>query len=221
MIQVSEYLKTKTIFDSTSLVSYDFFDSDIISALNNIFGIKYNKMYLIDSDETTIHGVVDDTILLNQAKYQDIYASMNLDPFEEYSETKTNTGTQTDADTGTQTDADTGTQTDVLTPSVVSTVTTKKNTANNATLRNIDQVESSSTGTDNKTRTDNLTHTRTDDLTHTRTDNLTEVRAGYNNVFDNAEKLFHFVNMELYDMILRDIMKAVCYPIYNVDDLAF
>ena len=213
MIQVSEYLKTKTIFDSTSLVSYDFFDSDIISALNNIFGIKYNKMYLIDSDETTIHGVVDDTILLNQAKYQDIYASMNLDPFEEYSETKTNTGTQTDADTGTQTD--------VLTPSVVSTVTTKKNTANNATLRNIDQVESSSTGTDNKTRTDNLTHTRTDDLTHTRTDNLTEVRAGYNNVFDNAEKLFHFVNMELYDMILRDIMKAVCYPIYNVDDLAF
>lgn len=220
MIQVSEYLTNKTIFDS-DLSSYDFLTSDIITALNAVFGIKYNKMYLTDSNETNIHAAVNNVILLNSFKYKDIYASMNLDPFEEYSETKTNTGTQTDTNTGTQTDTDTGTQTDVLTPSVVSTVTTKKNTANNATLRNIDQVESSSTGTDNKTRTDDLTHTRTDDLSHTRTDDLTEVRAGYNNVFDNVEKLFRFANMELYDMILLDVMKAVCYPIYNVNDLAF
>ena len=220
MIQVSEYLTNKTIFDS-DLSSYDFLTSDIITALNAVFGIKYNKMYLTDSNETNIHAAVNNVILLNSFKYKDIYASMNLDPFEEYSETKTNTGTQTDTNTGTQTDTDTGTQTDVLTPSVVSTVTTKKNTANNATLRNIDQVESSSTGTDDKTRTDDLTHTRTDDLSHTRTDDLTEVRAGYNNVFDNVEKLFRFANMELYDMILLDVMKAVCYPIYNVNDLAF
>lgn len=220
MIQVSKYLTNKTIFDS-DLSSYDFLTSDIITALNAVFGIKYNKMYLTDSDETNIHAAVNNVILLNSVKYNDIFNSMNLDPFKEYSETKTNTGTQTDTNTGTQTDTDTGTQTDVLTPSVVSTVTTKKNTANNATLRNIDQVESSSTGTDNKTRTDDLTHTRTDDLSHTRTDDLTEVRAGYNNVFDNVEKLFHFANMELYDMILVDVMKAVCYPIYNVNDLAF
>lgn len=220
MIQVSEYLKNKTIFDD-DLSSYNFLTSDIITALNAVFGIKYNKMYLIDDSETAIQAATNNVILLNEAKYTDIFNSMNLDPFEEYSETKTNTGTQTDADTGTQTDTDTGTQTDVLTPNVVSTVTTKKNTANNATLRNIDQVESSSTGTDNKTRTDNLTHTRTDNLTRTRTDNLTEVRAGYNNVFDNVEKLFHFANMELYDMILIDVMKAICYPIYNINDLAF
>ena len=220
MIQVSEYLTNKTIFDD-DLSSYDFLTSDIITALNAVFGIKYNKMYLIDDSETAIHMAVNNIIMLNSVKYNDIFVSMNLDPLEEYSETKTNTGTQTDADTGTQTDADTGTQTDVLTPSVVSTVTTKKNTANNATLRNIDQVESSSTGTDNKTRTDNLTHTRTDNLTHTRTDNLTEVREGYNNVFDNVEKLFHFANMELYDMILIDVMKSICYPIYNINDLAF
>ena len=293
MIQVSEYLKTKTIFNSTSLTGYDFIDANICNALNNVFGIKYNKMYLIDDNANTIHGIVNDTILLNSAKYDDIYRSMNLDPFEEFSETKTNTGTQTNANTGTQTNANTGTQTnantgtqtnantgtqtsantgtqtEVLTPGVVSTVAVSKNTASSATLRAIEETVTSSTGTDDKTRTDNLTNTvtddltstrtdnltstrtddltstrtdnltskrtddltstrtdnltstRTDDLTNTRTDNLTEVRAGYNNVFDNVEKLFRFANMELYDMIIVDVMKATCYPIYDINDLAF
>ena len=301
MIQVSEYLKTKTIFDSTSLTSYDFIDTNICNALNNVFGIKYNKMYLIDDNANTIHCIVNDTILLNSAKYNDIYRSMNLDPLKEFSETKTNTGTQTNANTGTQTNvntgtqtnantgtqtnvntgtqtnantgtqtnANTGTQTEVLTPSVVSTVDVSKNTANSAMLRPIEETVTSSTGTDDKTRTDNLlstvtdnltstrtdnltatrtddltstrtdnltatrtddltstrtdnlTNTRTDALTNTRTDNLTETRAGYNNVFDNVEKLFRFANMELYDMIIIDVMKATCYPIYDINDLAF
>lgn len=205
MIQVSEYLKSKTIFDSTSLTGYDYLDSDICDALNNIFGVKYNKMYLIDNDDTVIHEIVNDTILLNSYKYGDIYASMQLDPAEEYSETKTNTGTQTFTATGTQTH--------VSTPEVVTTVSASKNTANNATLRTVDQTQSSNTGSD--------TNERTDDLTNERTDDLTETRSGYNNIFDNVEKLFNFVNMELYDKIIIDVMKAVCYPIYNIDDLAF
>ena len=205
MIQVSKYLETKTIFDGTSLASYDFFDSDIIDALNNIFGIKYNKMYLIDDNDTVIHGIVDDTILLNASKYNDIFKAMALDPEKEFSETKTNTGTQTYTATGTQTH--------VTTPEVVSTVDSSKNTANNATLRVIDRTESSSTGSD--------TVERTDDLTNERTDDLSESRNGYNDIFKNVESLLHFVDMELYETILRDIMKAVCYPIYNIDDLAF
>lgn len=221
MEQVKKYLLTKTIFDSTALAGYDFFTSDIINALNSIFGIKYNSMYLITDDELVIHNIVEDTILLNVAKYNDMYYALTLDPVEEYSETKTNTGTQTYLNTGTQTNADTGTQTTVLTPGVVTTATSSKNTANNGTLRAIDQTQTSSTGTDNNTRTDNLTSTRTDNLTNTRTDNLTEVRAGYNNVFNNVAQLMNFVNMDLYDTILKDIMKMVCYPIYNVNDLAF
>lgn len=205
MIQVSEYLKTKTIFDSTTLSVYDFFDSDIIDALNNVFGIKYNKMYLIDADDTVIHGIVDDTILLNVAKYTDIYRAMQLDPTEEYSETKTNTGTQTTTDSGTVTNE--------ITPSTITTVTDSKNTADNATMRATDQTQTSSTGSD--------VNERTDDLTVERTDDLTETRTGYNNVFDNVNKLMSFVNMELYDTILHDIMKSVCYPIYSIDDLAF
>lgn len=205
MIQVSKYLKTKTIFDSTSLASYDFFDSDIIDALNNIFGIKYNNMYLVDNDDTVIHGIVDDTILLNASKYGDIFSAMSLDPTLEFSETKTNTGTQTYTATGTQTH--------VTTPEVVSTVDSSKNTANNATLRVTDRTESSSTGSD--------TVERTDDLTNERTDDLSESRNGYNDIFKNVESLLHFVDMELYETILRDVMKAVCYPIYDIDDLAF
>lgn len=205
MIQVSEYLKTKTIFDSTSLTGYDFIDSDICDALNNIFGIKYNKMYLIDSDDITIHGIVDDTILLNQYKYNDIFLTMQLDPTKEYYEKKTNTGTQTYTNSGTVTD--------VSTPEVITTVNGSKNTANNGTLRVVDQTESSSTGSD--------TIERTNDLTNERTDDLTEEREGYNNVFDNADKLLRIVDMELYDTIIRDIMKAVCYPIYDINDLAF
>lgn len=205
MIQVSKYLKNKTIFDSTSLVGYDYLNSDICDALNNIFGIKYNKMYLIDDNETVIHGIVNDTILLNSYKYADIFDGMQIDPHEEFSETKTNTGTQTFTATGTQTT--------VTTPEVVTTVDAKKNTANNATLRVIDQTESSTTGSD--------TNERTDDLTNERTDDLTESRSGYNNIFDNYEKLFNFVNMELYDTIIIDIMKSICYPIYDINDLAF
>lgn len=205
MIQVSKYLKTKTIFDSTSLSSYDFFDSDIIDALNNIFGIKYNNMYLVNDDDTIIHGIVDDTILLNASKYDDIFGAMTLDPTLEFSETKTNTGTQTYTATGTQTH--------VTTPEVVSTVDSSKNTANNATLRVIDRTESSSTGSD--------TVERTDDLTNERTDDLSESRNGYNDIFKNVESLLHFVDMELYETILRDVMKAVCYPIYDIEDLAF
>lgn len=205
MILVSEYLKTKTIFDSTDLTGYAYIDSDICDALNTVFGIKYNKMYLIDDSETTIHTIVADTILLNNPKYNDIFSAMQLDPTKEFSESKTNTGTQTFTATGTVTN--------VSTPEVVSTINASKNTANNATLRVTDQTESSSTGSD--------TVERTDDLTNERTDDLSEVREGYNNIFDNAETLLHFVNMELYDTIIRDIEKAVCYPIYNIDDLAF
>ena len=205
MIQVSKYLKNKTIFDKTTLSAYDFFNDDIIDALNNIFGIKYNSMYLIEDNETLIHGIVDDTVLLNLTKYNDMYNAMDLDPTKEFSETKTNTGTQTFTATGTQTM--------VNTPEVVTTVDNSKNTANNATLRVIDRTESSNTGSD--------TNERTDDLTNERTDDLSETREGYNNVFANVEKLMNFVNMDLYYTILIDVMKCVCYPIYNVDDLAF
>lgn len=205
MIQVSEYLKSKTIFDITSLTGYAYFDSDICDALNTVFGIKYNKMYLIDSDDTVIHEVVADTVLLNNAKYNDIFGAMTLDPTLEFSETKTNTGTQTYTATGTQTHE--------TTPQTVTTVDASKNTANNATLRVIDRTESSSTGSD--------TVERTDDLTNERTDDLSETREGYRNIFDNVERLLHFVDMELYDQIIKDVMKAVCYPIYNIDDLAF
>ena len=205
MIQVSEYLKSKTIFDSTSLAGYAYFDSDICDALNTVFGIKYNKMYLIDSDDTIIHEVVADTVLLNNAKYNDIFGAMTLDPTLEFYESKTNTGTQTYTATGTQTHE--------TTPQTVTTVDASKNTANNATLRVIDRTESSSTGSD--------TVERTDDLTNERTDDLSETREGYRNIFDNVERLLHFVDMELYDQIIKDVMKAVCYPIYNIDDLAF
>ena len=189
MIQVFEYLQTKTIFDSTSLSAYDFLDTNIIDALNKIFGVKYNKMYMVDDNETTIHGIVDDTILLNVAKYNDIYNAMQLDPTIEYSETKTNSGTVTNE----------------LTPSIITTVADSKNTADNATLRVTDQTQTSSTGSD----------------VNERTDDLTEERYGYNNVFDNVNKLMSFVNMELYDTLINDIMKAICYPIYSIDDLAF
>lgn len=205
MIQVSEYLNSKTIFDSTSLAGYDYFDSDICDALNNIFGIKYNKMYLIDDNETNIHEIVADTILLNNSKYTDIFNAMQLDPTKEFYESKTNTGTQTYAQTGTVTN--------VSTPEVVTTVNASKNTANNGTLRVIDQTESSSTGDDTVERTDNLQNERTD--------NLTEIRQGYNDIFTSTDKLLNFANMDLYDNIITDIMKAVCFPIYNINDLAF
>ncbi len=205
MIQVSEYLKSKTIFDNTSLAGYDYFDTDICSALNNIFGVKYNKMYLIDDNDVNIHGIVEDTILLNNSKYTDIFNAMQLDPTIEFYESKTNTGTQTYKQTGTVTN--------VSTPEVVTTVNASKNTANNGTLRVIDQTESSSTGDD--------TVERTDDLQNERTDDLIETRQGYNDIFTSTDKLLNFVNMDLYDTIITDIMKAVCYPIYNINDLAF
>lgn len=205
MIQVSEYLSSKTIFDNTSLAGYDYINSAICTALNKIFGIKYNKMYLIDDNETNIHEIVADTILLNNSKYADVFKAMQLDPTKEFYESKTNTGTQTYKQTGTQTN--------VSTPEVVTTVNASKNTANNATLRVTDQTESSSTGED--------TVERTDDLQNQRTDDLTETRQGYNDIFTSTDKLLQFVNMDLYDNILTDIMKAVCYPIYNINDLAF
>lgn len=205
MIQVSEYLKSKTIFDSTSLAGYDYITSDICSALNNIFGIKYNKMYLIDDSETKIHEIVSDTILLNDSKYTDVFTAMQLDPTKEFYESKTNTGKQTYNQTGTVTN--------VSTPETVTTVNASKNTANNGTLRVVDQTESSSTGDD--------TVERTDDLQNERTDNLTEIRQGYNDIFTSTDKLLRFVDMDLYNTIITDIMKAVCYPIYNIDDLAF
>jgi len=205
MIQVLEYLNSKTIFDITSLAGYVYFDSDICDALNNIFGIKYNKMYLIDDNETNIHAIVTDTILLNNSKYTNIFNAMRLDPTKEFYESKTNTGTQTYTQTGTVTN--------VSTPEVVTTVNASKNTANNGTLRVIDQTESSSTGDDTVERTDNLQNERTD--------MLTEIRQGYNDIFTSTDKLLNFANTDLYDTIITDIMKAVCFPIYDINDLAF
>lgn len=216
---ISNYLKTKHIFD-TSLTSYDYIDSDIITALENIINVKFGKCNLYTDDETMIKSNVISLFALNDMKYNSLFNVEKLDdPTKEYSETKTNTGTQTDTNTGTQGNSNTGTVTHVVTPSVVATTTESKNTADNGTLRTVAQVQNSSTGSDNDTRTDNLSHTRTDNLTHTRTDNLSESRNGYNNQFANAEMILNFSRNVLYDIIIDDVIKSIVIPIYGKEDL--
>ena len=216
---ISNYLKTKHIFDG-GLTSYDYIDSGIITALENVINVKFGACTLYTDDETMIKSNVTNMFALNDMKYTSLFNIDKLDdPTKEYSETKTNTGTQTNANTGTQSDSDTGTVTNVLTPSVVATTTESKNTADNGTLRAIAQVQNSSTGTDNNTRTDNLAHSRTDNLLHTRTDNLTETRTGYNNQFANAELILNFSRNVLYDIIINDVIKLIVIPIYGKEDL--
>ena len=217
---ISNYLKTKHIFDS-SLTAYDYIDSDIITALENIINVKFGKCNLYTDDETMIKSNIISLFAINDMKYKTLFNVDKLDdPTKEYSETKNNTGTQTDTNTGTQGDSNTGTVTHVVTPSVVATTTESKNTADNGTMRAVAQVQNSSTGSDNDTRTDNLSHTRTDNLTHTRTDNLSETRTGYNNQFANAEMILNFSRNVLYDIIIDDVIKTIVIPIYGKEDLA-
>lgn len=216
---ISEYLKTKHLFDN-GLTSYDYIDAGIITALENVINVKFGLCNLYTDNETTIKSNITNMFALNDMKYKSLFNIEKLDdPTKEFSETKTNTGTQTNVDTGTQTNGNSGTVTHVVTPSVVATTTESKNTADNATMRAIAQVQNSSTGTDTDQRTDNLSHTRTDNLTHTRTDNLTENRSGYNNQFANAEMILNFSRNVLYDIIIDDVIRTVVIPIYGKEDL--
>lgn len=216
---ISNYLETKHIFDN-GLTSYDYIDAGIITALENVINVKFGACTLYTDNETIIKSNVTNMFAINDMKYKSLFNIDKLDdPTKEYSETKTNTGTQTDLNTGTQTNMDTGTVAHVITPSVVATTTESKNTADNGTMRAVAQVQNSSTGTDNDTRTDNLTYTRTDNLTHTRTDNLTETRSGYNNQFANAELILNFSRNVLYDIIIDDVIKLIVIPIYGKEDL--
>lgn len=233
---ISEYYKNGgTIFDS-SLLTYAFMSSNIITALDNILKYRYGKNNIFSDDETEITDSVNAMFLVNSERYNALFnVDQLINPADEYQETKTNTGTQesrktgttTLNDTGTSTTADTGTQTTQVTPETVSTVTNSKNTSDNGTMRAIDQTQTSSTGSDtsvrtdalNSQRTDNLQHQRTDNLTDTRTDNLTEIRRGYNNKFANADFILNLTRNNLYDTIIEDTIKCIVIPIYNTDEV--
>ena len=233
--KISEYLKTKTIFDSSLSNTYTYLPAGILTALTSMIKTKYGMLHLFSDDETDVKTAVSSMFALNDLRYTALFNVDKVDdPTKEFYEKETNTGTVTDTntgtvtntDSGTVTNTDTGTVTTEVTPEVVTTTSEKKNTSNNATLKTIGQIENSSTGSDTNERTDNLTHERTDDLTHERTDNLTHERTddlvkereGYNNKFANAEYIIRFSDYALYDIIIKDVLNTITLNVYDLDD---
>ena len=209
--KISEYLKTKSIFDSGLSNVYDYLPSNILTALTTMIKTKYGMLHLFSDDETEIKTAVSAMFALNDLRYKALFNVDKVDdPTKEFYEKETHTGTVTDTNTGTVTDTDTGTVTNELTPSVVSTTSEKKNTSDNATLKTINQIENSSTGSD--------VNERTDDLTHERTDDLTREREGYNNKFINAEYIIKFSDYALYDIIIKDVLNTITLNVYDLDD---
>lgn len=217
---ISAYYKNGgVIFDST-LTDYEYMTSDIITALDNILKYRYGRNNLFTDDQTEIIDVINAMFALNDDKYTALYnVDKIVDPSDEYRETKTNTGTQATTHTGNTTLNDTGTQTNQNTPGVIGTITNSKNTSDSGVLRVIDQTQTTNTGSDTDTRTDNLQHQRTDNLTDTRTDNLTEIRQGYNNKFSNADFVLNLLRNNLYDTIIDDTISSIVIPVYDYDDL--
>lgn len=217
---IQKYFKDGNIIFDQELTAYEYMTADMISALNYILKYKYGKNNIFSDDQTDITDAVNAMFLLNDDKYTALYnVDKIVDPSDEFRETKTNTGTQTDTHTGNTTLNDTGTQTNQNTPGVVGTITNSKNTSDSGLLRVIDQTQTSNTGSDTDTRTDNLQHQRTDNLTDTRTDNLTEIRNGYNNKFFNADFVLNLLRNNLYDTIIDDTIKCIVIPVYNCDEV--
>lgn len=217
---IQQYFKDGKIIFDQELTAYEYMTADMISALNYILKYKYGKNNIFSDDQTDITDAVNAMFLLNDDKYTALYnVDKIVDPSDEYRETRTNTGTQTDTHTGSTTLNDTGTQTNQNTPGVVGTITNSKNTSDSGLLRVIDQTQTSNTGSDTDTRTDNLQHQRTDNLTDTRTDNLTEIRNGYNNKFSNADFVLNLLRNNLYDTIIDDTIKCIVIPVYNCDEV--
>ena len=185
---ILQYLKNGNNFYSSTLENLDYMSSDIITALEIILKNKYGALTMITENETEIQNIIESMFTLNNDRYYALYnIDLITDPSVEFYEKKTNTGTVTHE----------------LTPSVISTTTEKRNTADNATMRNVGQVENSSTGSD----------------TNERTDDLVEEREGYNDIFNNGLRMLELSRNALYDIIIKDTIDNVCYNIYGKEDL--
>lgn len=185
---ILQYLKNGNNFYSSSLETLDYISSDIITSLETILKNKYGALTLITDDETEIQNIIESMFMLNNDRYTALFnIDLITDPSSEFYEKETNSGTVTHT----------------LTPSVVSTTTEKRNTADNATMRNVGQVENSSTGSD----------------TNEREDDLTKEREGYNDIFNNGLRMLELSRNALYDIIIKDTIDNVCYNIYGKEDL--
>ena len=185
---ILQYLKNGNNFYSSSLLTLDYMSSDIVTAMEKILKTRYGALTLIDDDETEIQSIVESMFAINNDRYTALYnIDLINDPSIEFYEKETNTGTVTH----------------VLTPTVVSTTTEKKNTADNATMRNVGQVENSSTGSD----------------TNERTDDTVKEREGFNDLFNNGMRMLELARNALYDIIIKDTIDYVCYNIYGKEDL--
>ena len=185
---ILQYIKDGNNFYSSSLLTLDYMSSDIVTAMEKILKTRYGALTLITDDETEIQSIIESMFAINNDRYTALYNVDSInDPSIEFYEKKSNTGTVTH----------------VLTPTVVSTTTEKKNTADNATMRNVGQVENSSTGFD----------------TNARTDNTVEEREGFNDLFNNGLRLLELARNALYDIIIKDTIDYVCYNIYGKEDL--
>lgn len=185
---ILQYLENGNNFYSSSLETLDYVSNDIITSLETILKNKYGALTLISENETEIQSIIESMFMLNNDRYNALYnIDLITDPSIEFYEKKTNTGTVTHT----------------LTPQVVATTTEKRNTADSATMRNIGQVENSSTGSDE----------------NKRTDNTTEEREGYNDIFNNGLRMLELSRNALYDIIIKDTIDNVCYNIYGKEDL--
>ena len=185
---ILQYLKNGNNFYSSSLETLDYISSDIITSLETILKNKYGALTLIIDDETEIQNIIESMFMLNNDRYTALFnIDLITDPSSEFYEKETNSGTVTHT----------------LTPSVISTTTEKRNTADNATMRNVGQVENSSTGSD----------------TNEREDDLTKEREGYNDIFNNGLRMLELSRNALYDIIIKDTIDNVCYNIYGKEDL--
>lgn len=185
---ILQFLNDGNNIYGSSLLTLDYMSSDIVTALETILKNKYGALNLISNNETEIQAIIESMFTINNDRYTALYNIDQInDPSIEFYEKKTNSGTVTHE----------------LTPSVVSTTTEKRNTADNATMRNIGQVENSSTGSD----------------TNERTDDLTEEREGYNDLFSNGLRMLDLARNALYDIIIKNTIDYVSYNIYSKEDL--
>ena len=188
MTTLKQFLNAGNNIYGSSLLTLDYMSSDVVTALEKILKTKYGALTMIDDDETEIQSIIESMFLINNDRYTALYNIDQInDPSIEFYEKETNSGTVTHT----------------LTPSVVSTTTEKKNTADNATMRNIGQVENSSTGSD----------------TNEREDDLTKEREGFNDLFNNGLRMLELAQNALYDIIIKDTIDYICYNIYGKEDL--
>lgn len=204
MITIYDYLKSGKHIYSANVLTYDYIDSDMVSALELTLKNKYGALCLFTDDETEIKNTVDAMFKINAPRYYALYnIDMVNDPSIEFYEKETNSGTVTTTDSGSVTTEST--------PEVIATTTQNKNTADNATLRATGSIVNSSTGSD--------TIERTDDLTYERTDDLTREREGFNNLIENAERIARLMNNAIFDIIIKDTLDNTTYNIYGYEDL--